>query len=286
MGGGGRAARQQAQIAAEQRAEERARQARIREGMGRIDRIFDGGRVGVGQLGADAEFDPNATYYLADGTRWTPPENNLGSIFGSILDRVTGQEGPPRTFAEALERGLFTGVEQRAGFNDDFFEGIRQGFTDFAQPQLDRQFQRARDQNVFALARSGLLDSSVRAEQAADLQENYDTNLTDIRNRALDYETQARGRVEDARSDLVRTLQATGDADAASRSALARAEALSAPTPYSPIGQMFTDTTAALAAQIALERAEAAGSQYGPRFNTGLGTRIFGAGPRSVTTRG
>lgn len=211
MGGGGKNAASRA--AAQQRADEQERQARIREGQGRIADIYD------------------------------------------------------------------------TNFNDEFFGGIRQGFLDYARPQLDRQFEDAREQNIFSLARSGLLDSSVRGEQAADLQETYDTNLTDIRNRALDYESQARGRVEDARSDTVRTLQATGDADAAADSALARSRALATPPAYSPLGQMFTDGTAALSTQIALERAEAAGSQYGPRVNTGLGTRLFAPRSGAVRTR-
>lgn len=211
MGGGGKnAASRQAE---QQRADEEARQARIRDGMTRVEDIYD------------------------------------------------------------------------TNFDDSYFTGIRDGYLDYANPQLDQQFGDAREGLTFALSRAGLLDSSVRGEKAADLQREYDTSLTDIRNQAVDYESQARSRVEDSRSDVVRTLQATGDADAAVNSALARSEALATPPAYTPLGQLFTDGTAALSAQLALERAEAAGSQYGPRFNTGLGTRLFGASPGAVRTR-
>ncbi len=78
-------------------------------------------------------------------------------------------------------------------------------------------------------------------------------------------------------------LNATGDAQGAAQAALARSTALSQPGTYSPLAQLFQDSTGMLAQQAAAERAAYySGGAYAPRFNTGLFT------PRSssVTVRG
>ena len=144
-------------------------------------------------------------------------------------------------------------------FNDGFFGDIRDAFVNFARPQVDDQFRKANDQSVFGLARSGMLDSSVRGEQTAELQKMYDINLQDITDKARGYETEARNNVERSRADLITMLQATGDATGAANAALSRASTLSAPPAYSPLGQLFQDSTAMLGQQLAQERAFALG---------------------------
>lgn len=155
-------------------------------------------------------------------------------------------------------------------FNDPFFTGIRESYTNFARPQLDDQMNKAKEQLTYALARSGTLDSSTRGEQSAELQKTYDTNLQDIQDKARQYENDQRTSVEGARADLVSTLQATGDAQGASQAALARAKTLSATPAYSPLSQLFQDSTALLNQQAALERSYSLGYGSKPRFTTGL----------------
>lgn len=167
-------------------------------------------------------------------------------------------------------------------FDDEYFGGLRQSFVDYARPQLDDQMSDARKQLTFALARSGNLDSSTRGEQSADLQERYDLNLQDIADQGREYETTARNNVEQARGDLVAQLQLTGDNTGAANAALSRARALSTPPTYSPLGQLFQDSTAMLSQQAAFERAYAAGYGPKPRFNTGL----FGTSNSAVRVGG
>ena len=155
-------------------------------------------------------------------------------------------------------------------FDDDFFSGVRESYTNFARPQLDDQMNKAKEQLTYALARSGTLDSSTRGEQSADLQKDYDINLQDITDKARQYENDQRTAVEGARADLVSTLQATADAQGASQAALSRAKTLATPPAYSPIGQLFQDSTALLNQQAALERSYSLGYGAKPRFNTGL----------------
>lgn len=271
MGGGGKNAA--SREATRARKDEEARQKRIRQGTAAINATFGGGTVGTGALGEDAVFDPNAKYYLADGTEWK--RSGQGGLLGTLLGGNAKKE-----FREALKNGLFSGTEQRTGFNDDFFSGLSQSFIDYARPQLDDQFGKAREQLTFSLARNGTLDSSMRGEQNADLQRDYDTNLQDITDKGRQYATDARTNVERARADLIGMLQATGDAAGATNAALSRASILSQPPAYSPLGQLFTDVTSGLATQAAFERAEALGGYPRgsvARYNTGLFSPRSGA---------
>jgi hypothetical protein len=164
-------------------------------------------------------------------------------------------------------------------FTPDFYKGQETAYTDYAVPQLDKQHTKAGEELSFDLARKGTLNSSMRADQEADLGEMYDLKRQDVTNKAREFGTTARTNVEDARNDLVLTLQSTGDASGAAKSALSRADALSRPPAYSPMEDAFLSFTQGLGTQANLERARAAGSPYKPRYNTGL----FGGGSVEVT---
>lgn len=156
-------------------------------------------------------------------------------------------------------------------FDDNFFSGRRNAFMDYAAPQLDDQYGDASKELTFSLARNGTLDSSVRGQKAGELQKMFDLNKQQLADQAIANEGQSRNAIEDARSGLIATLNATGDATGAANSALARSAALSQPAAFSPLGSMFADFTAGLGTQAALERANYySGGQTGSRYQTGL----------------
>ncbi len=162
--------------------------------------------------------------------------------------------------------GIFDG-----NFSPEFCDKRRQGFLDYASPQLEDQRSQAEKELTYSLARAGTLDSSIRANKFGELQKLYDTNKQQIADKALSFETDARNNVENARSNLLTTLNATGDAEGAANSSLSRAAALSQPEAFSPLSQLFASFTGALGTQAAQERAEAAsGGAYKAKFNTGL----------------
>ena len=304
---GGKSGAKSAQREADRaRADEAARQARIRQGTADIGRIFSGGTGVTGQLARGAVFDPTKKYYLADGTVWTPPAaaaapaaagapirrtggnysgreqfyqggggNNEGSArnftggASPILRAASG--GGTSAFDKLLKEGkLYSGVETSPGaFNEDFFRKRRQSYIDYATPQLESQHGEAGKQLTYALDRSNLLDSSVRAEKGAELSKLFDINKQKIADEALSYETQTRGSVEDARQNLIQMLNATGDATGAAQSAIARAQALSQQPAYNPLTQLFADFTNSLGVQAAQERSQAIGGPAA-RYNTGL----------------
>lgn len=167
-------------------------------------------------------------------------------------------------------------------FNDSFFDGRSQAYTNYATPQLQQQYQDAQKQLTYALARSGQLDSSVRAQRESDLTRLYDQRATEIANQAQDYENQSRNSVEDARSSIISQLNASGDAEQAARDATNRATSLTQPDSYSAVSDLFGTFVQGLGAQYAQERSAAlSGGFYRPAFNTGLYSPRSG----SVTVR-
>lgn len=156
-------------------------------------------------------------------------------------------------------------------FNDGFYEKRRTDALNYYNPQVDEQFADARKKLAFSLDSAGTANSSIRAQKEAELSQLYDTGRRQVADQALSYGKQARNSVEGARGELVSSLNASGDASQAANSAIARAQALSQPDSYSPIGQLFSTFTGALAQQAQLERAGAVtDGAMGGRYQTGL----------------
>jgi hypothetical protein len=224
--------------AAQARADEQARQAKVRTGTAKINSLFD-------------------------GTPYTPPDT--ASTSPLARERMAGLDAPVEPGPDPLAGNTF------GGFTEDFYKGREKAYSDFATPQLEDQLADARKKLTFALARSGTLNSSIRAGKEGELMKEAGTARQGIADAALATGNQARNSVEGARSDLISTLTSTGDVDSAVRSALARSSALSAPTQFSPIGSLFANFTGALGTQAAAERAQyySNGAVKAP-FNTGL----------------
>jgi hypothetical protein len=154
-------------------------------------------------------------------------------------------------------------------FNDDFFKGRAKSYEDYALPQVADQFGDASKQLTFSLARRGALDSTSRASLATALEKKRALQEQAIKDQGQTFANTAKANVEGARGDLVNTLNATGDVDAAVRGATTRAQVLSAVPGYSPVSQLFADFTSGLGQQAAAERAYSYGGPR-PTFNTGL----------------
>lgn len=136
--------------------------------------------------------------------------------------------------------------DPNTGFNDAYYDRIRQGYVDYAMPQLEKSFGRARDQLIYALDRSGLLSSSAAIDKNAELGQEFDQNRIDITNKGFDVAKNARQNVEQARGSIVSQLNATGDDQAAANAAIRQSQALSMPQGYSPLGQLFLNFTSGL----------------------------------------
>lgn len=158
-------------------------------------------------------------------------------------------------------------------FTEPAFANRRKAFLEYAGPQLEDQYGKAQKQLTFALARNGTLDSSIRGQKAGELQQSYDLNKQQIADQAVASESESRNAVEDARANLIASLNATGDSQGAANASIARAQALSKPAAYSPLVDLFSTFTQTLGTQAALEKANYhSGGQTGARYSTGLFT--------------
>lgn len=156
-------------------------------------------------------------------------------------------------------------------FRPEFFDARRQAYTDWATPQLQDQYGDAAKQLLYALDRGGNLDSTARAEKNSELSKLYQLRNQELTDQAVTQANKARANVEASRSDLLTTLNATGDADQAARAANSQAAIMSQQEAYSPLANLFADFTAGLGVQAAQERAQAlSGGAYRARFDTGL----------------
>jgi len=166
-------------------------------------------------------------------------------------------------------------------FTPGFFNDRAQSYINFATPDLTKQYTDANKQLTFALDRSGNLDSSSRADLAAELTRQYGMQKQKVADDALNYKQKAQSGAEDARSNLIGMLNATGDDQGTVQDAMRRARALSETPGYSPLSALFQDFTSALGQQAAAERAyQLSGGVVGSR-----GTGLF-APRRSVVSRG
>ena len=123
---------------------------------------------------------------------------------------------------------------------------------DFYLPQLDEQRSDAEEALTFALARAGLLNSSVAGERQATLAQDYALQrgsvLADI---AADIAGQ-RTAINQNRSSLEAGLRASGDATAASNAALASAATFRADEPdLSPLPSVLFGASQGLGAAAA-----------------------------------
>lgn len=305
---GGGAAKEAEATAQQARADEAARVARIKAGTTRIGQIFEGGALTpTGLINPKAaKFDPKGKYYDKTGKAITfadtGPSTTTGTrqvpILGGDTSNVHGTGGGSRVRTETFQTpvpgktaeqafidavgggGVYSGVNKSAGtFSPEYYKKLRDSYINFATPQLVDQYTDAQKQLVYAMARSGNLDSSARGQLTADATKIYNTGKQDIVDKGNEYVNTNKTAVEDARSGLITTLNATGDAQGAATSAINRARTLSAPPAYSPLTQLFSDFTAHLGTQAALERSEAASGYDLARYNT----HLFTPGRTSVT---
>lgn len=262
--GANKAAKEASASAAEARADEEARQARIRAGTGAINTTFDTQFYGAPTAAPAAPVAPAAS---TNSGSWQFTTKDRRNSAGDIIkDRV--RVWVPDKAPAAAPAAAPTAAPAPAGPN--FFDGLEKSYVDFARPQLDEQKSKAREQLVYALARDGTLDSSIRTERDADLTKDYNRGLTTITDKGREYATNARTSVEDARAQLISNLTATGDNVGAASAALARAKAIGTPPAYEPIGQLFSDWTAGFSQRAAQERAAQLAAGQTPTGGAGL----------------
>lgn len=158
------------------------------------------------------------------------------------------------------------------GFNTAFYNKRATDYRNYAMPEVDRQAGHEGKQLVYALARTGNLDSSAAIDKNAELIQEQNKQRIAVANQGVDSANNLRSQVENTRGNVVAELNATGDSSAASASALRAVQNLHQPAGFSPLGQLF----ASFANSVANIGSRAGNGYQG--FAGGGGAGLFGGG--------
>jgi hypothetical protein len=150
-------------------------------------------------------------------------------------------------------------------FDEPFYQGRQQAFTDFANPQVDQQYARAREGLMFALADGGLTRSSVAARRLGDLERDYSQRKIEVADQARGYGQQARADVEQSRAGLVQQAASTGDAALSGNAAVGEANRLVGAQNFSPLGALFQNVAAGIGVSQASRAADRVRESAGVR---------------------
>lgn len=148
----------------------------------------------------------------------------------------------------AIAQGV-TNINNTFGaFGNDFYKQREQSYSDYAEPQLDIQHDKAKRDLTYALSDAGTTRSSVAATRLGDLERDYGLQKLSVADQARGYADKARSDIEGARSGLISQVNATADATGAQSGALGQAQALAAAPTFSPLGQVFQNASAGVGA--------------------------------------
>lgn len=150
-------------------------------------------------------------------------------------------------------------------FNDEFYNKRGQDYTNYAMPELDRQYQNQQRDLIANLARSGNLNSSLRGDMLAELQRQYDTGKVSIADTANKMIQDARSSVEGQRASLLESNSQLADPGLVTAKAQAAATSLGTNPTYSSLGDLIANLSANLSASPA--KTAAAGSSSGSGVN-------------------
>ena len=133
-------------------------------------------------------------------------------------------------------------------FDDGFFKGRGQAYTNFATPQVNDQYKQVSDQLAFSLARTGLDQSSEKARQGGVLMRDNALARQTLAEGATTEATKARQAVEDQRNSLISQVNMTADPEMAAQNALRSAGIMEQQQAFNPVANLFANTTGMLGA--------------------------------------
>lgn len=133
------------------------------------------------------------------------------------------------------------------GFNDDYYNRFRQSQLDYYMPELNKQYEKARDALSFDHARAGTTNSSMASQNLADLAYQRDLNSADIVSRADAATGQQRQNVNAQKQALIGQLYSTENPDIASNLAVNSVKTLQNQQPqFGAIGELFKNAAVGL----------------------------------------
>lgn len=122
----------------------------------------------------------------------------------------------------------------------DFFGDYEKSIIDYQKPQVEDQYNRSFGDMVSALARRGMLESTVGASETGRLDAAFADENVRIANDAKNSARDLRSQIERQKSDLLALNTASADPVQSGAAARAAATSISMPSPTSRVGQVFS----------------------------------------------
>lgn len=163
-----------------------------------------------------------------------------------------GGAAQARADEQARQARIKTGVgninQKFEKFDEGFFKGRGQAYTNFATPQVNDQYKQVSDQLAFSLARTGLDQSSEKARQGGVLMRDNALARQTLAEGATTEATKARQAVEDQRNNLISQVNMTADPELAAQNAIRSAGIMEQQQAFNPVANLFANTTGLLGA--------------------------------------
>ncbi len=260
---------------------EKRRKTLITQGMDNINAVFGGGTTSMYTPVMDEFAKPEWKSYYQGGegpTYYTigkngkfkeyvaPKSGDSGpsalqkavmglSLAGGgppIFAGMFGGDASPRELANRrIKQGNLFLKEDKTfkGFGDDFFNEASDAYTNFAMPDLNRQYKDTHDNITFGLANRGLLNSSVSEKAMSDLNISAGQKRLQVADNARATAQNLRKQIEQARQDAIAQLYQTADPAQGLKGAIATASQFTVPQAFTPIMNAFGDVANRYAAR-------------------------------------
>jgi hypothetical protein len=242
----------QMQAAADAKQKELQRTANLNQGTSAINALFQGSGGTANTLDLSslnnqsaANYDPfrvNGTIWnegtktwdkdterqLGNGYSWgvaPPPTDASGNALGKSQYAIYGPDGYAIAKADDLatlaQQKVYTGGTSGGseGFGPAFYDKFRQSQLDYYLPQEADQYQGARTNLTYSLARAGQLDSSVAGMDVGKLAKQDLMNQAQIASQADNSTAQLRSQVQSEQEAALNQLYATEDPTIAANTA-------------------------------------------------------------------
>lgn len=124
-------------------------------------------------------------------------------------------------------------------FTPDYYDKMTGAYEDYYKPQVNQQYDDAKKQLTFNLARSGNSESTAGNDLFSRLDQQLADQNTQTANDAIAATGKQRGNVASQRSNLYSLNTSAADPTQAGAQAQQSALALQQPVSYSPLGSIF-----------------------------------------------
>lgn len=274
------------------RIREAERQARLTTGYGQIRDIFEGTPVYAENVpqtfdwttfkapssGAEAKLMsgiPEGFTVAKKGGGKTVIPRTIGGLPATgnespwgLLDAAGNWYAPGSTINYVGKK--MTG--RTGGFDDSFYAGIRQNVTNLGNLDISDQYNRARENLQYALARQGLTTSSVANRATSDVLAAKAKAEGDLALQAKAAEAKVRGNVDAEKNAAISQLYATEDPTLAANTSLAKQATILADKPnYDTLGNIFQTALGGFGNIISAARGSGGGGTYATPYAQAAG---------------